>query len=329
MEVLRRDFLLGSAAVALSGALPPPERLSPLSIRVASNQGVENSALQQLMNDRGFAHRMALDIVIVESKDISGPSAALETGTADLCMISAYAGVLPAIEAGQPLKLIGSAMRLPALAVCSADPRLRSVADLAGRRIGIGERQGLLHLVMLALLRRHGMQEADVQFVTIGSNAQVFRAIVDGSVDAGPCGVASLADAHAHVLRGGELWRELPDFTYQLAYASDDALRMRADAIARCLAAYTLLFRFLSQPDSQEAYLAARKKVGGDREEGGHFWTFVQRAKPYARDAGLSEAHVAYLQRLNVRAGLQHRVLPFRQIADLVPAMAARALLGR
>ena len=329
MDVGRREVLLGTAATMLCGGIARADRLEAVAIRVASNQGVENGALQQLMVDRGFARQLGLDISIIESKDIAGPANALEAGTADLCMISAYAGVLPAIEAGQPLKLIGSAMRLPALAVCSADPSLRNVRDLSGRVIGIGEQHGLLHLVMLALLNRHGLAPDDVRFVTVGSNAQVFRAVLSGKVDAGPCGVADLADAHAHVLQGGELWRALPDFPYQLAYASNNALRLRGEAVSRCLAAYTLLFRFLSQPGSREPYLAARETVGGDRSEGEQIWQFVQRVRPYPRDPGLSAAHIGWLQALNVSTGLQHRVMPFDQIADLAPAVAARRLLSR
>ncbi|WP_185867601.1 ABC transporter substrate-binding protein [Sphingomonas sp. TF3] len=321
-------MLLGGAAVALlTGQWG--RSTAPLSIRVASNQGVENATLQQLMVTRGFGARLALDIATVDSLDIAGPIAALEAGTADLCMISAYAGVLPAIAEGRPIRLIGSAMRVPALAVCSADPTLRDVRALRGRRIGIGEQNGLLHLVMIALLHRHGMTPDDVRFVSVGSNAQVFKAVLSGAVDAGAYGVADLSDTRAHMLAGGALWQALPQFPYQLAYASRDALCTRRDAIARCLAAYALLFRFVSEPSSRDAYLAARAAVGGDRVEGDQVWRFIHRTQPYAREPGLSAGQIGYLQRLNVAAGVQRRILSFDQVADLAPAMEARRLLER
>lgn len=320
-------MLFGAAALALPRHLVGSSSLEPLSVRVASNPGVENAALQQLMVDRGFARQLALDITIVERKDVAGPIAALEQGAADLCMVSAYAGVLPAIEAGEPIRLIGSALQVPALAVFSADPSLRSVGDLVGRRIGIGERNGLLHLVMLALLRRAGLDPQCVEFVVIGGNAQVFQAIVSGAVDAGPCGVANRSDRRARIVAGGELWHVLPEFTYQLAYASRQGLATRGPAVARCLAAYALLFRYLSGAGSREAYLAAREKVGGNREEGDEMWRFIQRVQPYSRFPSLSPAHLRYLQELNLAAGLQHRVLPFATIADTGPATAARRLL--
>ncbi len=329
MLITRRSLVLGATAAALSSRLIADEVLAPLAIRIATNQGVENATLQRLMSDRGFAQRLALDITLVESRDIAGPVAALEQGAADLCMISAYAGVLPAIAQGQPIRLIGTAMQKPALVVCSANPALRGIGDLAGRSIGIGEKQGLLHLLMLALLRDHHMPPDAVRFVTVGSNAQVFHAVLSGAVDAGPCGVAGLSDPRTHVLEGGELWRALPDFPYQPAYASLDALAHRRKAVARCLAAYTLLFRFLSQPQSREAYLAARQAVGGDRAEGEQAWDFIHRIQPYARDPGFAPDHLAYLQRLNLFAGLQQQVMPLAAIADPGPALIARRLLGQ
>ncbi|MBC2664813.1 ABC transporter substrate-binding protein [Novosphingobium flavum] len=332
MFLPRRDFLFGlgaSAAAALvAGPAGARRRLAPLSIRLASNQGVENATLQQLMADCGFARDLALDIALVESRDIAGPLAALSAGAADLCMISAFAGVLPAIEAGQPVRLVGSAMQLPALAVCTARSDVRRLRDLVGKRIGIGERQGLLHLLMIALLRQSGMGEDSVTFVSVGSNAQVLEAVLAGRVDAGPCGVAGLSDPRTRVIAGGRLWQALPQFTYQLAYASRDALAHRGEAVARCLAAYTRLFRFVSDRSSRNAYLAARKAVGGDSAGGEQVWEFIQKCQPYGRLPGLSPAHIAYLQRLNLSVGLQHRVLPFADVADPAPAGFARRLLA-
>lgn len=326
-DLNRRTFVIGTAAATLSGRLFAQPSSAPLPIRIASNQGTENAALQQLMTERGFARRLGLEIALVESGAIEGPIEALEAGRADVCMISAYAGVLPAIEAGKPVRLIGSAMQLPALAVCSANDSLRTVRDLAGRRIGIGETDGLLHLVMLALLRHHGMPSTAAEFVTVGSSEQVFRAVAAGAVDAGPCGVAALSDRRIHILNGGALWDALPEFTYQFAYASTAALATRSDAIARCLAAYTLLFRFVSSPRSRAAYLEARQAVGGDMAEGQAVWDFIQHVRPYAPMPGLSPAHVAYLQRLNVRVGLQRQVVPFDRVANLAPAAAAKRML--
>lgn len=325
----RRGFLAGAAASASLIGAPALARGKRHAIRVASNQGAENATLQQLIVDRGLFERFALDAGIVEGKSISAPMEAMLADQADVCMISGFVGVLPAIEAGKELRLIGAAMERPALALYTAVGVTR-VEDLAGRKVGIGGTKGLLHILSVALLRKKGIDPARVEFVNVGSNAQVLEAVVSGKVDAGLSGIAGLSDARAKVVAGGELWRELPEYTYQPAYASLKALRDRPEAVARCLAAYTRLYRYLSGPDSKAAYLEARRKAAGqaDPAEGEAVWRFIRKHRPYGRVPGLSAKRVAYLQALNVEVGLQSKALPYDAVAAIRPALRARQLLG-
>ena len=328
----RRGFLIGAAASALAGRssdLQAQSRAPRFAVRVASNQGVENASLQQLMVDRGFARALALDAQIVESKTINGPMDALLAGEADICMVSGFVGVLPAIEQGKDLRLVGAAMLLPALAAYTRDSAVRRVEDLAGRTVGVGGMNGLLHILALALLRKAGVDAAKVKFVNVGSNAQVLEAVAVGKVDAGLSGPAGLGLASLRVLDNGRLWRELPEYTYQPAYASVRALREKPEALARCLAAYTRLYRYLSGPASKAAYLDARRRAAGETgpTEGESVWNFVQQVHPYATQVGLTRKRIADLQALNVAVGLQARVLPFEQVVDLSPAHGARKFL--
>jgi NitT/TauT family transport system substrate-binding protein len=327
----RRQILVGGLAAALAARVPPAfAEAARFGIKVASNQGAENASLQQLMLDQGYLQALSLDAGIVESRTISGPMEALLAGEADVCMISAFVGVLPAIEQGKDLRLIGAAMLLPALAVFTSRPDVQRLADLDGRSLGVGPKGGLLHTLAIALLRKAAIDPAKVNFVFGGSNAQVFEAVAAGKVDAGLSGPAGLAAPDkARVVDGGKLWEALPEYTYQPAFASLRALREKPEAVARCLAAYTRLYRYLSSPASRTAYLEARRKAAGADSvaEGQAVWDFVQKVRPYALQPGLTPERVAYLQQLNVAVGLQTRVLPFDQVADLAPAKAAARIL--
>jgi NitT/TauT family transport system substrate-binding protein len=260
---------------------------------------------------------------------------ALLSGDADICMVSGFTGVLPAIAQGKPLRLVGAAMVLPALAVYSASDKIRRVEDLPGHSVGVGPLNGLLHVLVMALLRKKGIDPAQVHFVNAGSNAQVLEAVAAGKVDAGVSGVAGMSGAGApRILENGRLWLELPEYTYQPSYASVQALTERKEALVRCLAVYTRLYRYLSSPGSKAAYLAARLGSapdgnGASREEGEAVWNFIQRYQPYALEPGLSRERVAWLQELNVSLGLQSRVLEFNQVADLGPARGAMRLLPK
>lgn len=325
----RRRFLFSAGATAVCG-LTAPAQAQTEELRIASNQGVENASLQRLMLDRGFFSDLAIEPRILESRTVSGPMRAVQTGAADLCMISAYPGVIPAIAQGAPLRLIGAAMRLPALALFSARANIRRLEDLRGCSVGVGPKHALLHILMLALLAKKRLPATEIRFVDAGSNAQVLEAVTQGRIDAGLSGTAGLSGpAHIHVLEDGRLWRELPEYTYQIAYASLDALSRKPEAIGRGLAAYLRMFRFLSAPHSLQAYLDARQAVAGaeSRAEGEAIWRFVQDEQPYASEPGISPEQVAYQQVLNVKFGLMEQVLPFDRMVDLGPANVARMLI--
>jgi NitT/TauT family transport system substrate-binding protein len=329
----RRQFLLGAAAGVMLASQPVDlfarAPSVTLNLRIASNQGLENATLQQLMSDRGFARHYSLDAEVIEGTTISAPMDMLLADNADVCMISAFVGVLPAIEQGCDLRLVGAAMLLPALALYAGDPRLRRVRDVAGRRIGIGGANGLLHILTLALLRKKGIDPKTVTFVNCGSNTQVFEAIVAGRVDVGLSGIAGTSDPGAHVVADGRMWRELPEYTYQTAYASVKALREKPEAIARCIAAYTQLYRYVSRAASRDAYLTARGSAGSETgsADGAAIWKFIRAEQPYAVHPGLSPQRLDYLQRLNVSVGVQKTVIPFDRAFDLGPALAAAKLL--
>ncbi len=337
LPMQRRRFLAAAAATSAALLAEHPSTVlagewrARFAVKVASNQAAENSTLQQLMLDRGFARSLSLDAQIVEGRSISAPMEALLGGEAEICMISGFVGILPAIEQGKELRLVGAAMLLPALAVYTRDDNIRRVRDLVGRTVGVGGMNGLLHVLMLALLRKQGIDAAQVRFVNAGSNAQVLDAVVAGKVDAGPSGIAGMSGTNtARVLDDGRLWQELPEYTYQPAYASVRALREKPEALARCLAAYTQLYRYLSGPRSRAAYLDARRRATGESSpaEGAAVWGFIRKYQPYALQVGLTPQRIAWLQELNVAVGLQSKVLPFEQLVDLAPARGASRLLA-
>lgn len=333
IALTRRQLIIGATsgaafATQLRGFAVEAKPASH-AIRVASNQGIENATLQQLLADRGFASRYALDVHMIEGKTISAPIEMLQAGSADICMISGFAGVLPAIEQGSDIRLVGAAMLLPALALYTADPAITQAKHLVGRKIGIGGLNGLLHILTLALLRKKKLSPSMVTFINCGSNAQVLEAVAAGKVDAGLSGLAGNANSLARIVTDGRLWRELPEYTYQLAYASDEALRDKPEAVARCIASYTQMFRFISGRNSLEAYRAARQKAGGgpNSAEGDAIWKFIRAEQPYALHPGISPERIEYLQRLNLSIGIQKTIMPTNKIVDNRPALAARRLL--
>jgi NitT/TauT family transport system substrate-binding protein len=256
---------------------------------------------------------------------------ALVGDRADICVVSGFNGVLPAIEKGAPVKVVGAALRAPALAVYSARSDIRSVSELAGRTVGIGPSRALLHVLMLTLLKAKEVDPSTVRFVNVGSNAEVYQAVKAGKVDAGPSDVSNQANAEAsglRVLSDGKLWSELAAYPYQLAYASDRAIHENRDGLVRVLAAYGRMFRFMSAADAWTAYLEARTAAGAGSEAAVRAaWDYIQSTQPYAGSPETTKERLDYLQALHVSLGLQKSVLPIEAIADLSLARDAMRLI--
>jgi len=158
----------------------------------------------------------------------------------------------------------------------------------------------------------------------------VFRAVVAGTVDAGPSEVWQQGRFGMRMLEDGRFYEDLQEYTYQASYGSDRAIASKREAIVRTLAAYGKLYRFLGETKSREPFVKAFATATGkdNREEAEAQWQFYQELRPFAVDLVLSEERVRYMQDLNVSLGVQKGVLPYEQVCDMSMARDAVKLLG-
>lgn len=337
-DVLRMGGMAGLAGVAASTGLTTFNRVAraatpPIPVNIVNTASNSTMTLQELLKRQGFFEEFGVAPTTLNVADGSKLMGALFSGSSDICMLSGFSQVFPAIERGGKLKIVAGAGLLLQDAIYSAKPNIRHVKDLEGKTVGTGSPGALLHQFTVALLRKKGVDVSKVTFVNIGSSASVFKAVVAGTVDAGP----SLIDVYpeqkkygVHALVDGELWKELPEFTYQASYTSDRAIAEKREGLVRVLAAYGKLYRFISGPNSREAFLSARAAVfkRSDPVEAEFEWNFAQKYKPYDTDLTLSEARLRYMQNLNLEFGIQKKILPFNEVADMSLAKEALKLLG-
>lgn len=328
----RRDALrIGLGGLAL-GALPAAAQGGPKPVNIVNTASNTTFALQELLKQQGYLREFGLDATTLNVGDGVKLLGALLSGASDICLLSGFGQIFPAIDKGGRFKLIAGGGILPAHAVYSRNDAVKTLKDLEGKYVGCGAPGALLHQFMVAALRKHDVDLKKVQFVNIGSSADVFRAVAAGKVDAGP----SLIDASAelekykvHVV--AELWKEIPEFSWQGSYTTDMAIEKKRDELVRTLAAYAKLYRFISGPDSREpfirAYTTAIKQA--DPAQAEIQWRFAQDNKAaYSVDLVMSEERVRYMQQLNVDTGVQKTILPFDKVADMSLARDALKLLS-
>jgi ABC-type nitrate/sulfonate/bicarbonate transport system substrate-binding protein len=215
----------------------------------------------------------------------------------------------------------------------SGKPNVHTLKDLEGKVVGIGALGSLVHQLTVALLRKFSVDVSAVRFVNIGSNTDIFKGVMAGTIDAGSGPASYIDDAESykvHVLQNGNMSEELKEFTYQAGYTSRQVIGEKRDALVRVLAAYAKLFRFVQGPSSRDAFVKARKTVlpsSADREHVAE-WNWLQKVKPFASDLTLSAERADYMQQINVDFNIQKQVLPFERVADMSLAQDALKLLG-
>jgi len=327
----RREVLRTGAAAAFGLITPRPLMADDrLRINIVNTSGNTNVVLATLLKQEGIFEQLGLDANILHVSDGSKLIGSLLSGEMDMCALSGFGQVLPAIEKGARLKILAGGALLGLQAILTKNPAIKTVKDLEGRTVGTGSVGALLHQLVVALLRKKGIDEKKVTFVNVGSSTDVFRAVVAGTVDAGPSEVWQQGPFGTRMLEDGRFYEDLQEYTYQASYSSERAIGRKREAIVRTLAAYGKLYRFLGEARSREPFVKAFATATGkeNREEAEAQWQFYQDHKPFAVDLVPSEQRVRSMQALNASLGVQKSALPYEQICDMSLARDAVKLLG-
>jgi NitT/TauT family transport system substrate-binding protein len=75
----------------------------------------------------------------------------------------------------------------------TAAPLRDQLKDLEGKVVGVGAIGSLVHQLTVTVLRKYSVDVSGVRFVSIGSNTDIFKGVMAGTVDAG-AGPAALVD---------------------------------------------------------------------------------------------------------------------------------------
>ena len=323
--------LAGGSASLMKVTFAAEGKLLPVQV-ITSNSTLTH-ALLDLLESQGYLKELGVKQTFVHLNDNSKVVPALLSGEADLCILIGFSTAMPAVEKGVDLKVVGGAGLLAMDAVYTRVPEIKTVHDLEGRTVGTGAVGALTHQLMMALLEKYGVDTKKVKFRNIGSSSAIFRAVVAGTVDAGVGGINVYGEQKkygVHVIKEGNLWTELPLYTFQGAYTSGEAIKAKRETLVRTLAAFAKMFRFVQGPNSKDAFIKAYQKATGknDVKAAAYQWEFIQKVRPYAVNLVLTSEQIDFMQKLNLELGVQKKKLTFDQIADMSLAHEAIKMIG-
>jgi len=152
----------GSASFASAGASPDEP-----DITVAALPSVDLAGLY-VAQDQGLFARQGLRVRITKIASSKAVIAAQLNGQVDISAGS-YVGYLAAQAAGARFRILAEASTLrpdTRTLVVAADSGITSIADLAGKKIGVNGTNSIGTLLISTLLQEHGIPLGKVHFVT-------------------------------------------------------------------------------------------------------------------------------------------------------------------
>jgi ABC-type nitrate/sulfonate/bicarbonate transport system substrate-binding protein len=334
VRMKRRDILktglLTSASLFVGGAFPVHAQSATRKINIVNTSGGTNLVLAALMKQQSIFEQFGLEATITNVADGAKLMGGILTGEMDICPLSGFGQVFPAIEKGAKMKVLAGGAVLPLQGMVTSKPDIKTLKDLEGKTVGTGSLGALIHQMCVAAMRKAGVDDTKVTFVNIGSSNDIFRAVAAGTVDAGSTEVWQIGKNNVRAIEGGRFWIDIPDYTYQAGFASDGAIQNKRDILVRAMAAYAKLYRFIQDGDSKEAFLKGYATGMGKADDAAALeqWNFYQKYKPFASNLVLTPQQLDYMQNLNVAFKIQSKLLPFAQVADMSLANDAIKMLG-
>jgi ABC-type nitrate/sulfonate/bicarbonate transport system substrate-binding protein len=175
-------FLLSHAATYSAQAQTVTGKKA--SIKIIYSALTASNGPVWLAGDQGLYEKYGLDVQIVHGRGAS-PIQALAGGTVELGHF-AGASVISANLGGSDLVFVGAQSNYVVLSIWTRkDSPVKSLADLAGKNIGVSAPGSATHTTTRAALRKAGVAERDMKFVHHGALPEIFVSLDRGLVDAG------------------------------------------------------------------------------------------------------------------------------------------------
>ena len=205
---------------------------------------------------------------------------ASELGYGEVVLSAAVA----AIQEGQDIKVVNVGARTVAdiVMVVRPDGPIKTLKDLAGRKIGFSNPKSLSEIVAIMTVEKSGLKQEEVQRVALGSLGGALTALEKGAVDmaVGLQVVWQQRSDKLHVVL--DAGKDLPPMVQSVGIATGDLMKKNPDKLRAIIAARREAVKFMNADPKAAAKLTQKyfPKVAPDVLErvtvslaAGHYWS--------------------------------------------------------
>jgi NitT/TauT family transport system substrate-binding protein len=279
--------------------------------------------------DGGFARKLGLDLKVLQFKGDALALRALLAGELDSYEGNPGAPMIAASHGGG-VKIVGCYWPGLTYAIYSK-PSINSVADLKGKTFALSSPGSLPDLVVRAVLEKHNIPASEVHFSVMGSDADRFKAVSAGLVDAGAAstGFEPIAQKN-NVKLLVNIHDEVPNYLRFCINVSEKTLKERGDDLARFLAAEMEAQRYaLSHRDAVIALANKMTNAPPGDPRATFVFDEVKRVSAIDPELKLPVDKLDWMQQLFVRTGNLKEPIEMKTLIAPQPREQALKLLGK
>jgi ABC-type nitrate/sulfonate/bicarbonate transport system substrate-binding protein len=184
--------------------------------------------------EKGYQREEGLTVEMIRA---GGGIATQALIAGDLHFSTSAGSALSAMLRGAEVKVVYTNIDRPGYQLWSGHPDIKSLKDLAGKKVGVTSRGDTQELSVRLLLRKHGINANSVAYIPVGFGGTRLAALQAGSVDAVPLGAgdfAQLKQPKGHML--GDAEKEIR-FAYVGLAVSSRLLARQPNLVERYLRA--------------------------------------------------------------------------------------------
>jgi NitT/TauT family transport system substrate-binding protein len=276
----------------------------------------------------GFAEKQGLKIEMVQFKGDALALRALLAGEID-----SYEGnpgsPLIAASRGAEVKMLGCYWPILNYGIFSKSS-IATPKDLKGKSFAISSPGSLPDLLARAVLDQNKISGDDVKFAVMGSDADRFKALTGGVVDAAAASTEFVPFAAKSNLKLLVHAKEaVPNYLRYCLYTGSKTLAQRGDDVAHFLAAEITALRYaLANRDKTIALAKEVSEAKADDPRAAYIFDEVSRYSSITPDIPVPLEKLSWMQDLLVRTGNLAKPFDLKTLVDTGAREKALALAG-
>ncbi len=293
-----KTLTLLASALAAALMLAQPVAAAPFRLILTHLEPplVPNSVMD-LALEKGYFEAEGVDVELVRVEQTPSALQALAAGEGDMANVSVDGLLLLVAQGATDLKAVTSPNKnLPYIIAAKDD--ITSVADLEGRRFGVGRVGSLDHSLSMKVLTSEGFDVDSMEVIALGQPSVRAQALVAGQIDATTMSIGvwmSIPDKTGfHILIDQEPYYAAAPVINKVNVVTQNVLDERADEVEAVIRALVKISRdFAADPN---AWAAAMVPYAPNTDEAGLRELAATFAGSWSVNGGMNKAALQYTQ---------------------------------